>query len=578
METYSSVVEENKKLEYKYPLIVVWKDNVIQLKQSNSEDGQISYRREIIISRRMEIVGAYEDIQTKEISFKLKFLTTNGTDKEIEVTALQIADANKILELAKYGLDVNAINSKNVIKHLNNEAIKVRFQNVTTGLGFVKMESNHPIYVGSKAYEYIEGNMYKSKLVYAGKTNLERKGKLKDSISELNTILERNPNLQLAVSMGVGALIVGYMRNVGIIQPNIVAHLSGDSSTGKSTALKLAVSLFGNVADANSLFSSWNTTDNAMQEMLAGNEGIPVALDEAGMMKTKNHSALIYALSQGKEKQRMFFGKGNNEIRTWNTLIISSGEIPIDDDESDQATGVGVRLVKFDGIQWTASAEEADKVLKYVNSYYGTIGNRAAITIMRLGMEKIKKMHKQEANEIVYLLNDSKVKERLANTLAVFSVAAKILKRIGVDVNPEMIRNMVSENANIQHNSKSSLGERAFDVVKSYLIARSSLIEKRLKNGSTVVPLLGDCIAVAYGTGNELKHYKTEEIAIERKAIEKILKGNGFANTKEVLRQWKKSKRLKENNKGGYYHKIKMGGIPVDTIRLIIGDDELEED
>lgn len=578
METYSSVVEENKKLEYKYPLIVVWKDNVIQLKQNNSEDGQISYRREIIISRRMEIVGAYEDIQTKEISFKLKFLTTNGTDKEIEVTALQIADANKILELAKYGLDVNAINSKNVIKHLNNEAIKVRFQNVTTGLGFVKMESNHPIYVGSKAYEYIEGKMYKSKLVYAGKTNLERKGKLKDSISELNTVLERNPNLQLAVSMGVGALIVGYMRNVGIIQPNIVAHLSGDSSTGKSTALKLAVSLFGNVADANSLFSSWNTTDNAMQEMLAGNEGIPVALDEASMMKTKNHSALIYALSQGKEKQRMFFGKGNNEIRTWNTLIISSGEIPIDDDESDQATGVGVRLVKFDGIQWTASAEEADKVLKYVNSYYGTIGNRAAITIMRLGMEKIKKMHKQEANEIVSLLNDSKVKERLANTLAVFSVAAKILKRIGVDVNPEMIRNMVSENANIQHNSKSSLGERAFDVVKSYLIARSSLIEKRLKNGSTVVPLLGDCIAVAYGTGKELKHYKTEEIAIERKAMEKILKGNGFANTKEVLRQWKKSKRLKENNKGGYYHKIKMGGIPVDTIRLIIGDDELEED
>ena len=572
METYSSVVEENKKLEYKYPLIVVWKDNVIQLKQNNSEDGQISYRREIIISRRMEIVGAYEDIQTKEISFKLKFLTTNGTDKEIEVTALQIADANKILELAKYGLDVNAINSKNVIKHLNNEAIKVRFQNVTTGLGFVKMESNHPIYVGSKAYEYIEGKMYKSKLVYAGKTNLERKGKLKDSISELNTVLERNPNLQLAVSMGVGALIVGYMRNVGIIQPNIVAHLSGDSSTGKSTALKLAVSLFGNVADANSLFSSW------MQEMLAGNEGIPVALDEASMMKTKNHSALIYALSQGKEKQRMFFGKGNNEIRTWNTLIISSGEIPIDDDESDQATGVGVRLVKFDGIQWTASAEEADKVLKYVNSYYGTIGNRAAITIMRLGMEKIKKMHKQEANEIVSLLNDSKVKERLANTLAVFSVAAKILKRIGVDVNPEMIRNMVSENANIQHNSKSSLGERAFDVVKSYLIARSSLIEKRLKNGSTVVPLLGDCIAVAYGTGKELKHYKTEEIAIERKAMEKILKGNGFANTKEVLRQWKKSKRLKENNKGGYYHKIKMGGIPVDTIRLIIGDDELEED
>ncbi|MCR5835514.1 MAG: DUF927 domain-containing protein [Lachnospiraceae bacterium] len=578
MDNFTSVVEKNKKAGYKYPLIVIWNDNVLQLKLTFLDDGQINYKREMIVSRKMEIVEAYEDIQTKEITYKLCFLTVSGISKEINVTALQIADTNKILELARFGVDVNAINSKTVIKHLNNEAIKVKFKNATTSIGFVKVEEKHTVFVGSRTIEQIDGKIKKSELEYSGSISLDRKGKLENAISEINTILENNPNLQLAVSMGIGALVVGYLRDFGIIQPNIVAHISGDSTTGKTTALKLAVSLFGNVLDNNSLFSSWNTTDNAMQEMLAGNEGIPVALDEAGMMRNKNRTALIYALSQGKEKQRMYFGKGNNEIRTWNTLIISSGEIPIDDDDSDQATGVGVRLVKFNGIQWTISAEEADNVIKYTTSYYGTIGSRCARLIMKLGLERIKQLHQKEAKLISELLYESKVKERLANTLAVFSVAAIVLKKSGVKVEPDKIREIVSENANLQHNIKSSLGERAFIAIKSYLISKSSLIEKRLKNGSAIVPLLGDYVAIAYGTGSNLENYKTEEIAFERKALEKVLRENGFANTKEVLNQWKKTNRLKENNKGGLYHKVKMGGIQVDSIRLLIGGTELEED
>lgn len=126
-----------------------------------------------------------------------------------------------------------------------------------------------------------------------------------------------NPVLVLALCCAFAGPLLGpcQMEGGGV-------HLVGDSSTGKTTAIEAAVSVWG----GRSLRRSWHATANGMAGVAQlSNDGL-LALDEVSECDPKDVGAIIYALGNGVGKQRASRSGEAREQARWRCQIMSSGE------------------------------------------------------------------------------------------------------------------------------------------------------------------------------------------------------------------------------------------------------------
>lgn len=100
-------------------------------------------------------------------------------------------------------------------------------------------------------------------------------------------------------------------------------HLRGASSSGKSTALKLAASVWGN---PNAYPRLWRSTANGLEGLAAlHNDGLLI-LDELSQMDPKEAGEAAYLLANGQGKARASrTGAARNSPR-WRLLFLSAGE------------------------------------------------------------------------------------------------------------------------------------------------------------------------------------------------------------------------------------------------------------
>lgn len=584
MMSFKDVVQENRKKGYKYPYIFeVNGDTVIEVERRKVqvEDGEdYQYFKKGVVCRTIRILSSQRDINTNETEYTLEYLTPSLEKRQITVKAEILANSRTIVELAKYSVDVSSLNANSVIKHISNELTKVSSCARTKEIGFIKNNDKECMFVSNRCYIKENDEIRREDVQYNGTLDLSSKGSYKTYKSLINNEVVVSVPLSLALIMGLTAPILSFIGEECNVN-NIILHISGDSTSGKSTALKVAISCFGpisTVGNKSSLFSSWNLTENAMMEALAGVKGIPIAFDEAGMSRSKNFTSLIYKLSSGREKLRLNFGKGNNEIRTWSTVILSSGEIPIDDDNSDRATGAGIRLISLDGIQWTKSAEEADYILQEIEENHGFLGNKVALMLMKLGKDKVVEIHKIESEKLLNELTCGKFSPRISNTLAMFMTTVRIVQKLGINIDKEKISELLINEMNRTHGINSSLGDRAREYVLAEIARNQQKLEKRAVNGYVLESPCGEVWAVAYGRKIGDSDFTVEEVALEKHMCDTLLKENGFHNVKEVYRQWLKNNFIKPNNKGGDIHKIKLGGINTSCIRILIPEELVYEE
>ncbi len=103
-------------------------------------------------------------------------------------------------------------------------------------------------------------------------------------------------------------------------------HLVGGSKTGKSLKARLAVSVWG-LPFEEGAFRSWNTTVNAMETTAeAANDGL-LMLDEIHQAAAPDKVVkAIYLLANGGGKDRMTKDAMGRARRSWQTIVLSTGE------------------------------------------------------------------------------------------------------------------------------------------------------------------------------------------------------------------------------------------------------------
>jgi putative DNA primase/helicase len=131
-----------------------------------------------------------------------------------------------------------------------------------------------------------------------------------------------NARLVLAICAGFAGPCLGLLSMAGG-----GFHLRGGSSTGKTTALLVAASLFGSPG----YLRTWRHTDNGLEGVAGMHSDLLLVLDEIGELAPKIAGATAYMLANGQGKGRAARDGSPRALTTWRVLFLSSGEVALSD-------------------------------------------------------------------------------------------------------------------------------------------------------------------------------------------------------------------------------------------------------
>ena len=124
-------------------------------------------------------------------------------------------------------------------------------------------------------------------------------------------------------------------------------HYRGDSSSGKTTALKVAASVYGG-ADHPSYLQRWRATDNALEAIAAQHSDCLLILDELAQIDPKTAGECAYMLANEQGKARATRTGTPRTRQAWRLLFLSAGELGLADHMAEgmkrTRTGQEVRM------------------------------------------------------------------------------------------------------------------------------------------------------------------------------------------------------------------------------------------
>jgi putative DNA primase/helicase len=104
-------------------------------------------------------------------------------------------------------------------------------------------------------------------------------------------------------------------------------HFRGDSSCGKTTALRVGASVWG----GRDYLQRWRATDNGLEAQAAQHSDGLLVLDELGQIDPKVAGESAYMLANGQGKARAGRTGAARPRLTWRLLWLSAGELPLSD-------------------------------------------------------------------------------------------------------------------------------------------------------------------------------------------------------------------------------------------------------
>ena len=533
----------------------------------------------VILCREINIVYRLNVIEDNTWNLNLSFRDPVNALKEKVITESQLSKSSLLL-LADIGLDINEINAKSVLEYLlwakTDNTIPVHYAHKHLGWYYKDGERTNTYLLNEVIGKDIQST-------YIGEYNLKSKGNVGDYITFIKKELECNAYLQLALTLGLTAPVLGILAE-SIDAENLFINLSGNSSTGKSSALMLAMSPWGKctVSSGNgSLVKSWSSTENALLKTISssGIQGFPIAFDEAGTNNIKNMNTMIYKFCSGVDKARLNRDSLLQKNETFRTVLLSSGEIRILDQMKEKTVGSTViRLTEFNDFPWTDSAEQSNRIKKFLTRNYGTFGKLFIEELIQYDEDDIIDYWNDYTDELIPKLKPyvKHFSDRIASKFAIFLVTFDILKNtLDVEWDTENIVNLLIESAKDKQN-EIKLAENAYDLIMDFV--SENISHFYAYKGSSYSP--NNRIEKNYSTTIWGK-YNDVDITFSRKQFDRLLTSNGFKNHKMVLMKLKEKGALiveHDGERNNFYNRRTVGTsdkIPVVVIKKdVVFDDE----
>ncbi|MGL5751056.1 MAG: DUF927 domain-containing protein [Paraclostridium sp.] len=367
-------------IENKLNKPMLYKD--IYLKKDGLYRKDEEENKEYWVSESLGIRNMFRNLDRGKVSANVYF-NSFAKECEEELPRESYLSKSSIQNLQSLGMDIHQMNYPWVLKHMVNQERIAKVINNHSKLGFANHD-NKLVYKLDTCVG-IESS-------YTGNLNVKVKGAKEEWLNMFSTEVKGNEKLELIVTIGLSAILVGFIGDRNNMD-TLLVYLVGNSTTGKSTATKLAISAYGipNLNE-NGLYSTYNATENALIKRLSDTKGVLFGIDELSINKMNSTTGFIYAVSSGKGKDRLNKNSEMKPLDTWQGTVISNGEKSLIR-SANQNAGVQIRVVEIDGVTWTNNAENAENIDKAISNNYGHIAIEFVEHMMKLGEERVGKIY-----------------------------------------------------------------------------------------------------------------------------------------------------------------------------------------
>ena len=572
MANVDNVVELHQKRDFpsfddtlRYREIQIDKNN--NLIRLDEKEGKISW---FIVGKEIKILEISKNIETQEITYNIEIRTFDNRKLELQgLKRKDLLDKQELLGLTAYGAEVNSRNVKYYIKSFENQEklLSENMKNYHENIGWGKVD-------GKDIFKHEEALGIES--VYQGELQIEKKGTVENWYKFLTQDVLGHLPLETAIAIGLSAVVVGYIgEEIGVNSQMI--HLFGNSSTGKTSVAEIITSLATKPNMArNGLMYSWNSTTNALIGNIRDNYGLGIIFDDSSVSRLGDFSTTLYQLVQGRDKDRMDKEGNLRDTKTWRTTVVSTGEQSLIQN-SNKNDGIRVRVIEFENVLWTKSAEHSERIKREVQKNYGLGVEIIAKKLLDLGrvhcLERIESIKDQCLSELKQNGKDHPLYPRMLNSVATIILAIEIFEeesKLGFDL--EAIREFLLENILIDERT---IGMKAYEDLLEYVAGNSNRfyrdiytfdteylkkdterkgLIKSYKKANSNAEVLGKIEDVEYEiVDKKIKTYKEDkenkdiikvikvnrEISILRNKFDSILKDMGYQNPSGILKELK---------------------------------------
>lgn len=495
------------------------------------------------------------NIEDGEVYWRLAF-TFFDDEKIITIPRKDAVEGSILTSLFGKGSDVPKAHNDIIVDTLRvqEELMEINReypQRVYTKLGWIELpaynEDGEPV---SKFYYRSHKLIGGQAAQYFGDYRVEPKGTFEAWRDMVVNEVIGNTALELVLIASLSAVVNGLISPHTTGESPIV-HLNSGSSGGKTTALMVATSAYGEPFDGEhsflsngeiikqrSLYSSWGATENATITQCAGNRGAVVILNELGkFVGSSDMTRICYDLSEGTDKTRLNGQMKATTSEGFNTTIISAGEISLLGRCKNKLEGLQNRVLELD-CKLTNDAEHSRRLKRICRANNGWAAPILAQYILdNGGLDFVLDQYNSWCDTLPSMLPSNPSTARFIEKFAALflTTASLAYNALGIQFDiPGLVTFFVEHEE--QHGKERNTSAESYDVIieacranrsSFYYPAYLDPVGKILGKISFPNELLSDGRIVA------------EKYAVRKFFVEEILAKNGFPNVKTCAKEWK---------------------------------------
>lgn len=469
-----------------------------------------------------------ENVDTNTEKIEISYFKHNKWQSFITERSVT-ANRNGVIRLADKGLEVNSDNAGMLVRYIADV--------VASSLYCIQHKP------AKSVMGWIEGEFmpYTDTIKFDGEDQfkhlfkaISHKGKLDDWIKFVGPLRSKSLDLRLCMAAAFASPLIE------IIGENpFVFHLWGGTGSGKTVALLVSMSIFGDPS-MGKLTRTMNMTQNSMLSTAAFLRNLPFAGDELQTIKSRwtNYDNLIMCITEGVDRGRMSYDQ-IKETKAWKCSFLFSGEEPC----IKQASGGGAKNRVIEVECKDKIIENGNLVANYVRTHYGCAG-KPYTDYLKTVSDDISGTYNDLFNQI---LSTTKTTDKQAGAMAMMLTADQIASTLFWPDEPELtidrIRPYLCNATDID------VSERAYQFVLNSVAENRNNFTRDAKQ--------------IWGELND------DFVYINKNVLNRIMADEGF-DFDAVKAKWAEKSYLLKNPRGKFMHFRSISGVQAWYVQIAL--------
>lgn len=384
-----------------------------------------------------QVTTIFVDEETGEEWWKIEFARFSGPPVEVVLRRDEVSSASKLIDKAgRMGMDIHECNKRELTRFLSDfvshNHSKIRTQSVASRCGWF----GGGYLWGHNWLSDFKGEEPPRELVVPSGDGRSQLAFGMRSVGTLDGWV-RGAKMMLPYPL---AFIGIYVSLASVLVPRVecqafVFEWGSSTGTGKTTALKIAATAWGNPDD---LISGWDGTRVGLERRASFLSSMPMFKDDT---KTKDQAKnsvdpewAIYRVVSGEGRERAQPGGGMQQTSKWALNLLMTGEEALYG--SGQAGGARARLLSVQDPPYGLATKDAVSrcvapFADAMHANYGHVGPAFAAFVSSVPRSKLREAWAKRRNHYLKLLDGKhSAADRMSSHLALTELAGVLLEQM----------------------------------------------------------------------------------------------------------------------------------------------------